>query len=237
MKNVVRMFCTLAAASVLTGPLCAEDKFNELTSAERKEGWKLLFDGKQITGWRSFKKTAMPEKGWEVAEGCIHKIPKGGGGDIITDATFENFDLRWEWKVALGANSGLKYFISEERKSALGHEYQLIDDERHPDAKLAEGKRVSASFYDVLKPNGAKPKPAGEWNSSRLLVKGNHVEHWLNGDKVLEYELGSEELKAAVAKSKFKTVDDFGSRVQCHLLLQDHGDEIWFRNLKIQELK
>ena len=227
----------LLALVLLAAPLHAADaKLNELSAAEKKESWKLLFDGKSTTGWRSFKKPKFPDKGWEVQEGLLHKIPKAGGGDIITEATFENFDLRWEWKVAPGANSGLKYFVTEERKEALGHEYQLIDDERHEDAKKAAGKRVTASFYDVLKPNGTMPKPAGEWNQSRVLVQGNHVEHWLNGDKVLEYELGSEALKAAVAQSKFKNVEGFGSRAQCHLLLQDHGDEIWFRNIKIREL-
>ena len=227
----------LLLASLLVAPLLAADaKLNELSDAEKTAGWKLLFDGKQITGWRSFKKTTMPDKGWDVQDGCLHKIPKAGGGDIITDATFESFDLTWEWKVAPGANSGLKYFVSEERKGALGHEYQLIDDERHADAKLADGKRVTASFYDVLKPHDNQPKPAGEWNQSRLLVQGNHVEHWLNGVKVLAYELGSEALKAAVQQSKFKSAEKFGERIQCHLLLQDHGDEIWFRSLKLRAL-
>jgi hypothetical protein len=198
---------------------------------------KSLLNGKDLVGWHSFKKTTAPDKGWDFQDGSLHHVPKGGGGDLISDATFEDFDLTWEWKVAEGANSGLKYFVSEERKSAIGHEYQLIDDERHPDAKLAEGKRVTGGFYDVLKPVNAKPKKAGEWNTSRVLVKGNHVEHWLNGDKVLEYELGSPELLAAVQGSKFNKETDFGKRVQCHLLLQDHHDEIWFRNMKIKELK
>jgi hypothetical protein len=222
----------------LAAPLKAfSAEYNTLTAAEKKDGWKLLFDGKEIKGFHVWKKTTGPEKGWNIDDSSIHHIDKEHGGDIITDATFEDFDLQWDWKVALGANSGLKYFVSEERKQLLGHEYQLIDDERHPDAKLAEGKRVTASFYDVFAPHGAKPKPALEWNHSRILVKGNHVEHWLNGDKVLEYELGSDATKAAVAKSKFSKVEGFGSRVQCHLFLQDHGDEIWFRNLKIKELK
>jgi hypothetical protein len=243
MKSILRASRFLAAF-LLALPIIAADKEgkdrrepNTLTAEEKAKGWKLLFDGKSTTGWRSFKKTTFPEnKGWVVEDGCFKHTTKGGGGDIISDATFENFDLRWEWKVAQGANSGLKYFISEERSSAIGHEYQLIDDERHEDAQKAEGKRVTASFYDVLKPSGNKPKPAGEWNSSRVLVDGRHVEHWLNGVKVLEYELGSEALLAAVAASKFNKNTGFGTRVQCHLLLQDHGDEISFRNLRILEL-
>ena len=233
-----KLLPVIALAALLAARLHAADTtLNELSAAEKKASWKLLFDGKSTAGWRSFKKTTFPDKGWEVQDGLLHKIPKAGGGDIITDATFENFDLRWEWKVAPGANSGLKYFITEERNAALGHEYQLIDDERHEDAKKAAGKRVTASFYDVLKPTGTKPKPAGEWNQSRVLVQGNRVEHWLNGDIVLEYELGSDALKAAVAQSKFKNVEGFGTRVQCHILLQDHGDEIWFRSIRILELK
>jgi hypothetical protein len=165
----------------------------------------------------------------------LKHVAKGGGGDIISDAEFEDFELTWEWMVADGANSGLKYFITEERSQAIGHEYQLIDDARHPDAKLAAGKRVTAAFYDVLAPRDRKTKEAGEWNSSRVLVKGNHVEHWLNGGKVLEYELGSPEMQAAVARSKFKSVEGFGTKIKGHILLQDHGDEITFRNMKIRE--
>jgi hypothetical protein len=134
-------------------------------------------------------------------------------------------------------NSGVKYFILESRKDALGHEYQMIDDEREPDAKKAGGKRVTALFYDVLAPTTQPTvKPSGEINASRILVKGNHVEHWLNGVKVLEYECGSEAVKAAVAASKFKTTAGFGDKVKGHLLLQDHHSEVWFRNLRIREL-
>jgi hypothetical protein len=145
--------------------------------------------------------------------------------------------LQWDWKLEQGGNSGLKYFVLESRNSALGHEYQMLDDQINPDGKLAEGKRLTASFYDVLKPSVPPPsKPMGEINRSRILVKGNHVEHWLNGVKVLEYECGSETLKAAVAESKFKTVPGFGQRVKGHLLLQDHHSNVWFRNIKIRDL-
>jgi hypothetical protein len=199
-----------------------------------KEGWKLLFDGKSLAGWRSFKKETAPNKGWVAEKGMLRHLPKGGGGDIITDEAFDDFDLRWEWQVVSGANSGLKYFITETRSSAIGHEYQLIDDTKHPDA-LRGPKWQTSSFYDVLPPVGKTLKPVGEWNQSRIVVKGNHVEHWLNDQKVLEYELGSPEVKAAVARSKFKNVQGFGEKVHGHILLQDHGDEIAFRNIRIKE--
>jgi len=209
---------------------------NQLSEEERAGGWKLLFDGKTTQGWRSFKKPTFPTTGWVVEDTWLHCLGQGGG-DIITDAEFADFELKWEWKIAPGGNSGLKYFVLETRKNALGHEYQLIDDDREPDAKVADGKRGTASFYDVLKPTAPPPiRPAGETNQSQIIVKGNHVEHWLNGKKVLEYSCSSELVKDAVANSKFKTTDGFGTKVKGHLLLQDHGGQVWFRNVKIRPL-
>ena len=208
---------------------------NELSDQEKSGGWKLLFDGKSSQGWRSFKKQAFPAQGWAIEEGWLHCLGKGGG-DIITDSEFEDFELQWDWKQAPAGNSGLKYFITETRNSAIGHEYQLIDEERESDARQASGKRVSAAFYDVLKPERVATKLPGEINNSRILVQGKHVEHWLNGRKVLEYECGSEALKAAVAKSKFKNTPGFGEKIKGHILLQDHHSEVWFRNLRIREL-
>ena len=226
----------VAAASVLSAAPA-----NQLTDEEKAAGWKLLFDGKTTQGWRTFKKQTFPDKGWVAEDGWLHCLGKGGGtqggGDIISDAEFSDFELQWEWKQAPVGNSGVKYFILESRKDALGHEYQMIDDEREPDAKRAGGNRVTASFYDVLAPTTQPTvKPSGEINTSRILVKGNHVEHWLNGVKVLEYECGSKAVKAAVAASKFKTTAGFGDKVKGHLLLQDHHSEVWFRNLRIREL-
>ena len=226
----------VAAASVLSAAPA-----NQLTDKEKAAAWKLLFDGKTTQGWRTFKKQTFPDKGWVAEDGWLHCLGKGGGtqggGDIISDAEFNDFELQWEWKRGPVGNSGVKYFILESRKDALGHEYQMIDDEREPDAKKAGGKRVTASFYDVLAPTTQPTvKPSGEINASRILVKGNHVEHWLNGVKVLEYECGSEAVKAAVAASKFKTTAGFGDKVKGHLLLQDHHSEVWFRNLRIREL-
>ncbi len=235
MKNCLSVKFTLGLAAALLVQTALLGAANELTPAEKSEGWKLLFDGTSLHGWRNFKKLAPPQKGWVVHGESLMHLTKGGGGDIITDSDFGDFELKWEWKVAPGANSGLKYFVTEERSSAIGHEYQLIDDTRHPDAKLAQGKRVTASFYDVLKPLPTQLKPVGDWNESEVLVRGKHVEHWLNGQKVLSYDLESAELKAAISLSKFKNTPRFGTQMRGHILLQDHGDEISFRNLKIRE--
>ena len=239
-----RLFiAALAAGTALAGaaPTRAVDPpANTLTKAETDAGWRLLFDGKTTTGWRAFKKDAFPAKGWAVADGCLQKVATGtgdslGAGDIVTTDTFGDFDLRFEWRISKGGNSGLKYFVTEERSGPIAHEYQVLDDAGHPDAKVGEHRQASA-FYDVLPPSKTAKHlhPVGQFNQSRVLVKGNHVEHWLNGQKVLEYELGSPQLKAAIAKSKFKDVAGFGTKIQGRILLQDHGDEVCYRNVKIQ---
>jgi len=207
------------------------------TSGVAGEGTISLFNGKDLSGWRQYGKQAPPGEGWKVEDGILKKLAKVRGGDIITTNKFSDYDLTWEWRVAKGGNNGLKYLVSEQRTGAPGHEYQLIDDQGHADAKNG-AKRMTASFYDVLPPAETKPlKPAGEWNVSRILVQGNHVEHWLNGAKVLEYELGSDAVKQAVANSKFKNSPGFGDKIRGHIMLTDHGDEAWFRNIKMRELK
>lgn len=209
---------------------------NQLTPQEKAEGWKLLFDGKTTRGWHTFKKETFPAKGWVVEDGWLHCLGQHGG-DIVSDGEYDQFELSWEWKLEPGGNSGVKYFVLDSRKAALGHEYQMLDDDLNPDGKLAHGKRVTAAFYDVLKPAVKPPtKPMGEINQSRIVVRGNHVEHWLNGVKVLEYECGSPEIKAAVADSKFKHTPGFGDRGKGHILLQDHESNVWFRNIKIRDL-
>ena len=212
---------------------------NALTAAEKKDGWTLLFDGAKLDGWRAYKKTDAAGTRWKVEDGTLalpaETAPGTRAGDIISKDTFEQFDLSWDWKVASGGNSGLKYFILEDRDSAIGHEYQLIDDARHADAKIGP-HRQTAAFYDVLPAADRPMKPAGEWNTSRVVVRGQTVEHWLNGKKVLQYELNSPALNAAIEKSKFKGIERFGKRQNGHILLQDHGDQVWFRNIKIRRL-
>ena len=206
------------------------------TPKERAAGWKPLFDGKTTTGWHSFKKDTFPTNCWDVQDGWLHCTGKRGG-DIVSDSMFDQFDLQWDWKVAPVGNSGVKYFVTDDRKEALGHEYQMLDDEKNLDAVEHNGTRLTASFYDVLAPTVKTPvKAPGEINHSRVLVKGDHVEHWLNGIKVVEYDCGSEAVKAAVAASKFKTVAGFGERAKGHILLQDHNSEVWFRNIKLRAL-
>ncbi len=195
-----------------------------------------LFDGKTLAGWHVYGSSAAPGPGWKAEDGILKKLEGQKGGDIVTDRQFTDFDLEWDWRVAPGGNNGIKYLVNETRKGAPGHEYQMLDDEKHPDGKVGP-QRQTASFYDVLPPAADKPsKPAGEWNHSRVLVQGNHVEHWLNGAKVVSYELGSPEIKAAIAKSKFKNAAGFADKITGPIMLTDHHDEAWFRNIRIKVL-
>ena len=229
----MRKFIYLCISGLLLAqPAFAQKTANQLTAEEKGAGWKLLFDGKTLNGWRGFKKKEPPKQGWAVEDGVLKKVAKEYGGDIITDETFGDFELSWDWKVPPGANNGIKYFITEERSSAIGHEYQMIDD-----STVKNPKQRTGSFYDVLPPKDDAPlKPPGEWNNSRVIVRGNHVEHWLNGSKILDYQLGSPQVLGEVAKSKFKDVSGFGTKIKGHILLTDHHDEASFRNIKIRPL-
>lgn len=232
----------LAAAIVLSlataGPPRGQDPPpNTLTAAEAKGGWQLLFDGTTTTGWRAFAGGAFPKDRWTIEDGCLKAVGRAGGeggrhADIVTADRYTDFDLRLEWRIAKNGNSGVKYLLLDTRP--VGHEYQMLDDLTNAEAKLGRHRQTGA-FYDVLPRSlEAVSRPAGEWNSSRILVSGNHVEHWLNGERVLEYELGSPQLAAAVANSKFRDVAGFGSRRASPILLQDHGSEVWFRSLRLK---
>jgi hypothetical protein len=236
MSSILSRVGLLASTLFASLALAAEITPNQLSPTEKTDGWKLLFDGQSPQGWHSFKKKSFPTSGWVVKDGWLQCLGTDGG-DLLSDGDYDQFDLEWDWKIEPAGNSGLKYFVLESRASALGHEYQMLDDDKNPDGKVAQGKHVTASFYDVLKPTVPPPtKPVGQINHSRILIQGDHIEHWLNGVKVLEFECGSEAVKAAVAQSKFKSVSGFGTRVKGHLLLQDHHSQVWFRNLKIRDL-
>jgi hypothetical protein len=237
MKLSILLIAALAILPV-TPPNCraqalTDEPLNQLSPTEVREGWKLLFDGKDLEGWRSYRKPNAPDHGWEVKDGILTCVAGAHGGDLITEQKFTDFDLRWEWKVPAGANNGIKYLVTEDRPSAPGHEYQMIDDAIVAD----KPKEKTASFYDVLPPAADKKlKPVGQWNHSRVLLRGNHVEHWLNGEKVLTYELSSPEIIEAISKSKFKNSKGFADKITGPILLTEHHDEASFRNIKILEL-
>jgi hypothetical protein len=226
---------SLLISLLLAGSVAAaEDKPNTLTKDEEAAGWRLLFNGMNFDGWRGYRMQGPPKAGWEVKDGLLKTVPKAPGRELITVRKYIDFEFTWEWKIAPGGNNGIKYFVTEERPAAPGHEYQMVDDKENEDGSVSN--RVTASFYDVLPPSNARPNAAGEWNQSRVIVKDNHVEHWLNGQKVLEYEAGSDRLKQALLRSKFAGIRDFGSKIPGHIMLTYHHDECWFRNLKIREL-
>ena len=226
---------SLLVASLVV-PLLAQDP-NALTEAERKEGWIALFDGKSLAGWRTYRGQTPPAKGWVVEEGALRCQAKGGGGDLASEGEFGDFELAFEWKVAPGANSGVMYRVSEAGDHAwrTGPEYQILDDGKHADGRNA--KTSAASLYALVAPAGKKLAPVGEWNQGKVVVDGGKIEHWLNGVKVVEATLGGEEWKKLVDASKFKGMGGFGASKQGRFVLQDHGDDVWFRGVKVRPLQ
>jgi hypothetical protein len=247
MKTKIASLLLTVVALIIVAAAQDNTPANQLTNAEKAAGWRLLFDGKSFDGWRGFHSDKVPA-GWVVEDGCIKKVPAQGelgqaGGDLITADQFDNFEFSIEWKLSKGANSGVKYLVSESLpptgRSGVSFEYQVLDDENHPDAKAGiAGNRTAGSLYDLIPASKAKKlNPVGEFNLTRIVVKGNHIEHWLNDMKVVEFERGGEKLKQHIAESKFKDTKGFGETAKGHILLQDHGDAVWYRNIKIRTLK
>lgn len=214
---------------------------NILTDQQKADGWQLLFDGQTMNGWRFFKGYANDS--WEVADGALHcKPPREGEGalnqrsDIMTENQYENFELMLEWKISNAGNSGIMYRVTEEFDQPYysGPEYQVLDDEGYPGP--LQPAQFSGANYDMHVAEPKVTKPVGEWNQTKIVVNGNHVEHWLNGTKVVEYELRSEDWTTRKNGSKWKDAPGYGMAAKGHIDLQDHGNEVWYRNIFIKPL-
>jgi cytochrome c len=243
------MFVRLVAAGALScasfiscANALAEPAPNTLTDEERDAGWRLLFDGQSTDGWRGYKKDAMPP-GWKVIDGALVRMQggegglgAGGGDDIVTVDQFDNFELSLEWKIVAGGNSGILYRVTEDAATSwhVAPEMQVLDNSRWPDR---DKRQLAGALYDLYQPAKDVTRKPGEWNEARVVARGNHVEHWLNGEKLLEYERGSEDWQKRVAGSKFKDLASFAKADKGHICLQDHSDRIEYRNIKIRELK
>jgi hypothetical protein len=228
---------------------------NTLTAAEKAAGWQLLFDGRTLTGWHGLGFKDTPSGLWVVEDGAIKHVERGKGPlqadgqpltgmDLISDGAWQDFELSWEWKIAEAGNSGLKYNVSEELSTkmspphaAKGWEYQMNDDEKNEDNKLATHR--SGALYDMLPPNDKKKVfPAGQWNRAKIVFRGNHGEHWMNGEKIVEFDLGTAAFDSAFARSKYRLYPEwFATRRKGQIVLQDHDDVVWFRDIKVREIR
>jgi len=226
---------------------------NYLTESEKRHGWRLLWDGETTNGWRGANAETFPERGWVIEDGTLSVIESDGTespfGDIVTEQEFSDFIFEVEFKLTEGANSGIKYFVLEGLNpgsgSEIGPEFQILDDQNHPDANQGvAGNRTVASLYDMITAENLSEKNrknirfkgVGAWNKARIVAKGNHVEHWLNNVKVVEYERGSQIYRNLIQKSKYNVYENFGEAKTGHILLQDHGSRVSFRSIKIREL-
>jgi Domain of Unknown Function (DUF1080) len=250
--------CVIAIATACSGGRASSHDAttlapNALTGAERVTGWRLLFDGTTLAGWRGLGYDSVPTAHWKIENGVIKKVPSGeiprmpdgqpvSGGDLMTIERFADFELAWEWKISRAGNSGVKYNVSEElsvaaaaNHAALGFEYQLLDDSLHEDNKVASHR--AGALYDLIAPSASKTlRPVGEWNASRIVFRGSHGEHWLNGAKIVEFDLATPRMDSLLARSKYRSIRNFAQRRAGHVVLQDHGDEVHFRSIKIRLL-
>lgn len=248
----IRVITKDVAAHALPAAQSAEEFSylpNQLTEAEKAAGWRLLWDGRTTNGWKGARLAGFPAMGWEISDGVLSVVPSGGGGDIVTIEHFSDFELQLDFRLAPGANSGIGYLVEPAGPKGegpeMGIEFQLLDDERHPDAKMGvNGNRTVGSLYDLIAPANLseanrkekRVNPPGEWNRARIVVRGNHVEHWLNDIKVVEYERSTPAFRALVASSKWRDWPRFGEAEKGPILLQDHGDLVSFRSIKIRSL-
>lgn len=240
MKKVARLagFAFWAAVCSCSRPPDGKphqvDAMNQLTSEERTAGWQLLFDGKTIEHWRGYRRDALP-KGWQVVDGAITRVDSAG--DIVSTKQYRDFELTLEWKVAEGGNSGIFWRVSEDQEYPWesGPEMQVLDDARHPDGRSP--LTSAGALYGLYPSRHGIVHAAGEWNAVRILVQGTHVEYWLNGVKLVEAEIGSKDWNARLAQSKFATMPRYGRNPTGHIGLQDHGDRVAFRNIKIRVLQ
>jgi Domain of Unknown Function (DUF1080) len=237
LKKFILILLLICGYSVLI--YSQHPKDNSLSAVEKKAGWKLLFDGKKMTGWRTYKN--KESNSWEVAEGVLHcraneKDKTDKRGDIVTVNQYDNFELSIEWKMSKAGNSGILYHVTEDHDGAYlsGPEYQLIDDVGFPE-KLEEWQKTGAD-YAMYSATSTPTKPIGEFNLTKIVVNNGHVVHWLNGVKVVEFEAWTADWNERKAKGKWKDVLGYGLSRKGHICLQDHGSEVWFKNIKIKKL-
>jgi hypothetical protein len=237
------LYCAVAFLIVLARHTIAQEtKQNTLTDDEKKAGFKLLFDGRSTDGWRGYNMKQMPP-GWKAIDGILSRVAGGAGGkgagggdDIITEDQYDNFELRLQWRVGRGVNSGILYRVKEGAVTSwhVAPEMQVLDNVGFGDR---EPRHHAGALYDLYAPTKDTTRSPGEWNDAKLLVDGNHVEHWLNGEKVVEYEWNSSDWKDRVAKSKFKDKPDFAKAAKGHICLQDHSGKIEYRNIRLRPIE
>ncbi len=238
---------------LLVGSMACERETGPSVSQPGGADGERLFDGESFAGWKALGMEDIPGDVWKIEDGSIRRVRANGESDgdqekkpsrvdLITADTFSDFELGLEWKISRGGNSGIKYNVSEQMSlsngsphAALGFEYQILDDDLHPDGRNG-AHRTSAALYDLIAPKGHKLLPVGEFNETRIVFRGNHGEHWLNGVRVLQFELGSTEMESLLAASKYRSISGFAQRRRGHVILQDHGDEVWFRNIRLRRL-
>jgi hypothetical protein len=244
MKILQFIILIMAVGMTTTFSICGQAD-NTLSEKEIKDGWKLLFDGKASRGWMNAKSKQFPSTGWEIKDGLLIVNPatkaQGGGGDIVTTAKYRNFELSVDFRYSQGANSGIKYFVDTERDNgsytSIGCEYQILDDKLHADAKEGiGGNHTLSGLYDLIAPKNVNDKGSDQWNNATIIVNGNNVRHLLNGTTTVEYERGSQGWKDLVAKSKFSKIAGFGENAEGRILLQDHGNVVGFKNIKVREI-